>query len=90
MQALLCMFDKVFESFHFWHVKTPTKNTCKFIVTHNMKFDMREENKHMSIDKLEFEMTRITRQLKYYRLHLKYSENITHDSRRISYIQLHT
>jgi hypothetical protein len=55
-----------------------------------MKFDMREENKHMSIDKLEFEMTRITRQLKYYRLHLKYSENITHDSRRISYIQLHT
>ena len=31
----------------------------------------------MSIDTLEIEMTRITRQLEFYKLQLKYVENIT-------------
>ena len=35
----------------------------------------------MSIDTLEIEMTRITRQHEYYKLQLKYSENIIHNSR---------
>ena len=39
---------------------------------------------------LEIEMTRITRQLKYYKLQLKYPENITHNNRRTSYTHLHT
>ena len=38
-----------------------------------------EEKKHMSIDTLEIQMTRITRQLEYYKLQLKYLENITHN-----------
>ena len=49
-----------------------------------------EENKHTSIDILGIEMTRITRQLKYYKLELKYPENITHNSRRTPYTYLHT
>ena len=40
----------------------------------------------MSIDTLEIEMTRITRQHEYYELQLKYSENIIHNSRRTSYV----
>ena len=47
-----------------------------------------ERKKHMSIDTLEIEMTHITRQLKYYKLQLKYLENITHNSRRTFYIHL--
>ena len=35
-------------------------------------------------------MTRITRQIKYYKLKLKYPENITHNSKRTSYTHLHT
>ena len=49
-----------------------------------------EEKNHMSIDTLEIEMTRITMQLKYYKLQLKYPKNITHNNRRTSYIHLHT
>ena len=44
----------------------------------------------MSIDTLEIEMTLITRQLKYYKLQLKYSEILTHNNRRTSYTHLHT
>ena len=47
-----------------------------------------EEKKHMSIDMLEIEMTCITRQLKYYKLQLKYPEMITHNMR-TSYTHLH-
>ena len=39
---------------------------------------------HTSIDILEIEMTCITRQLEYYKLQLKYLENMTHNIRRIS------
>ena len=49
-----------------------------------------EEEKHTSIDMLEIEMTRITRQLKYNKLQFKYPENITHNSRKTSYTHLHT
>ena len=42
------------------------------------------------MDTLEIELTRITKQLKYYKLQLKYPKNITHNSRRISYTHLHT
>ena len=35
-------------------------------------------------------MTRVTRQLKYYKLQLMYPENITHNNRRISYTHSHT
>ena len=44
----------------------------------------------MSIATLEIEMTHITRQLEYYKLQLKYSENITHNNRITSYTHLHT
>ena len=49
-----------------------------------------EEKKHMSIDTLEIEMTRITRQLEFYKLQLKYLENITHNNKITSYTHLHT
>ena len=39
---------------------------------------------------LEIQLTRITRRLKYYKLQLKYLENITHNNRRTSYTHLHT
>ena len=39
---------------------------------------------------VEIEMTHITRQLKYYKLQLKYPENITNNNRRTSYTYLHT
>ena len=48
------------------------------------------KNKCTSIDTLEIEMTRITRQLEYYKLQLKYPENITHNNRGTSYTHLHT
>ena len=35
-------------------------------------------------------MTRITRQLKYYKVQLKYPENTTRDNMRASYTHLHT
>ena len=35
-------------------------------------------------------MTHITRQLEYYKLQLKYPENITHNNRKTSYTHLHT
>ena len=47
-----------------------------------------KEKNHKSIDTLE--KTRITRQLKYSKLQLKYTENITHNNRRTSYTHLHT
>ena len=43
-----------------------------------------------SIDTLEIEMTSIIRQLKYYKLQLKYPKNIIHCNRRTSYTYLHT
>ena len=54
-----------------------------------------EELKHTSIDTLEIEMAHIiTRQLElrleYYKLQLKYPENVTHNSRTTSYTHLHT
>ena len=47
-----------------------------------------KKNKHISIDTLEIDVTRITRQLEYYKLQLKYPENITHNNRRTSYTHL--
>ena len=44
-----------------------------------------DDEKHTSIDTLEIEMTRITRQLKYCKVQFKYPENITHNIRRTSY-----
>ena len=49
-----------------------------------------KKKNHTSIDTLEFEMTRITRQLEYCKLQLKYLENITHNSSITSYTHLHT
>ena len=60
---------------------------------HNLEVDMYCDlwrKKHTSIDTLEIEMTRITRQFKYYKVQLKYPENITHNSRRTSSTHLHT
>ena len=37
------------------------------------------------MDTLEIEMTSNIRQIKYYKLQLKYPENVTHNSRRTSY-----
>ena len=48
-----------------------------------------EEQKHTLIDTLEIEMTRIIRQLKYYKLQFKYLENITHNNKTTSYTHLH-
>ena len=48
-----------------------------------------EEKNHTSIDTLEIGMTCITKPLKYYKLQLKYLENITHNSR-TSYTNLDT
>ena len=50
----------------------------------------RKEKKHTAIDTLEIEMTRIIKQLKYYKLQLQHPENITHNNRRASYTHLHT
>ena len=47
-----------------------------------------EGKKHTSIDQLEIEMTRITRQLKYYKLQLKYPKNITFNNKRTSYTHI--
>ena len=44
-----------------------------------------EGKKHTSFDTLEIELTCITRQLKYYKLQLKYPENKTHIDRKTSY-----
>ena len=38
-----------------------------------------EEGKHTSVDTLEIEMARITRQLEYFKLQLKYPGSITHN-----------
>ena len=61
---------------------------------HNLEVDSHtvtcEGKKHASIDMLEIEMTRITRQLKYYEVQLKYMENITYNNRRTSYTHSHT
>ena len=48
-----------------------------------------KKKKHTSIDTLDIEMTRITRQLKYYKLQLEYTENITHNIRK-SFLHSHT
>ena len=49
-----------------------------------------KKKKDMSIGTLAIKVIRITRQLKYYKVQLKYPENITHNSRRTSYTYLHT
>ena len=74
---------------------TPTQiKKCSSIDTHNLEvdtyYDFWRKKKYTSIDMLEIEITRITRQLKYYKLQFKYPENITHNIRRISYTHLHT
>ena len=56
--------------FRGWHVLWPVK-----------EFYFIFKKKHVN-DTLEIEMTRITMQLKYYKLQFKYPENITHNSRR--------
>ena len=61
---------------------------------HNLEVDtycdLWRKKKHKSIDTLEIEMVGITRKLKYYKLQLKYVENITHNNRRTSYTHLIT
>ena len=83
---------KFLQVFHFCHAKTCTKNKCTSIDTHFFKLTRTvtcEEQKHTSLDTLEIEMTCIIRQFEYYKLKLKYPENITHNSRRTSYTHLH-
>ena len=87
------MFDKVFASFFlltrknlhkkYMHVNWHTH----FGIWHVLW--LVKKKKHKSIDTLEIKMTRITRQLEYYILQLKYPENITHNSRRNFYTHLH-
>ena len=65
-----CMFllTKFLQGFHLWHAKTRTTKKCMSIDTHNLEVDTYCDlwrEKHASIDMLEIEMTRITRQLKY-------------------------
>ena len=48
-----------------------------------------EEEKHTSIDTLEIEMTCITRQLEYFKLHLKYLENITYNRLNLKTLDAH-
>ena len=71
--APVYMFDKVFASFSLL--------TCT-IDTHVLEVDTYcnlWRKKHTSIDTLEIEMTCITRQPEYFKLQLKYLENITHN-----------
>ena len=73
----LTMFSQVFL---FWHAKTCTKNNC----TSNWHPHSRswqvlwlvKKKTHMSINTLEIEMTRIPRQLVYFKLQLEYLKNI--------------
>ena len=89
----ICLI-KFLQVFLFRHAKTCTKNICTSINTHILEVDtyyaLWREKKHMSIDTLEIEMTCITRQFEYYKLQLKYPENITYNNKGTPYTHLHT
>ena len=90
-EQCVCL-TKFLQAFHFRHTKWKKKKKvnwhAQFRSWHVLW--LVKKIKHTSIDTLEIEMTHITRQLKYYKLQLKYRENITHNNRRTPYTHLHT
>jgi hypothetical protein len=81
MQKLALKKEKKKEKHVNWHAQ---------VRSWHVPWLVKKKKKHVSIDMLEIEMTHITRQLKYYKLQLKYPKNITCNSRRTSYTHLHT
>ena len=89
--------DVLFVPWAFWLPKNVYvwQRFCKFFSfdMHILEVDTYCDlwgKKHTSIDTLEIEMTRIARQLEYYKLQLKYPENSSNNNRRTSYTHLHT
>ena len=69
--------------------KTHINWHAQFRNWHVLRLVKKKKKKHMSIDTPKIEMTRITKQLQYYKLQLKYPENITHNNRRTSCTHLY-
>jgi hypothetical protein len=75
---------KILQVFHFWHAKTCTKiknKKCTSIDTHNLEVDMYCDlwRKKIHVKWHARNWNDTCRQLKYYKLQFKYSENITYN-----------